>query len=192
MRLCSAALILALAACTTTPPTIDYIASTATHAARPAAASVTAEDATARPPEDATLLGTVRGGFANPVRRLDAGRPLPDLVAAIATQALQARALIGPGAPYRVHIRIDRLGARQLVRREAEARLHLSWVRRSDGRVAFENDGAASIVTGSVTASEASVFGSVDDLRQTVAEALSQALDQALDDPKLARFLAGR
>lgn len=192
MRLCSAALILALAACTTAPPTIDYIPSTATHAARPAAASVTAEDATGRPPEDATLLGTVRGGFANPVRRLDAGRPLPDLVAAIATQAMQARALIGPAAPYRVHIRIDRLGASQLVRREAEARLHLSWVRRSDGRVAFENDGAASIVTGSVTASEASVFGSVDDLRQTVAEALSQVLDQALDDPKLARFLAGR
>jgi len=188
MRLCSAALILALAACTTAPPTIDYIPSTATHAARPAAASVTAEDATARPPEDATLLGTVRGGFANPVRRLDAGRPLPDLVAAIATQAMQARALIGPAAPYRVHIRIDRLGASQLVRREAEARLHLSWVRRSDGRVAFENDGAASIVTGS----EASVFGSVDDLRHTVAEALSEALDQALDDPKLARFLAGR
>ena len=182
-----------LAACSTSRLPLVYVPpSTGVPAhGTPAVASVSAIDKRGETAPDANWIGAIRGGFGNPLKRLETDRPLTEVVADAVRDALRARGLLGAAdAPYDLQVTIEQLEADQVVRREAQVRLRLAWLRRPGGLPAFANHGSADIVSGSVITVETGVFGSVEGLRAVIAQAMSQAIDQALDDPALTAFLS--
>lgn len=200
MRLSSSILLVLLAGCGTSQLPLDYAPSSAASRSGAAhgpavVATVAAVDQRGETAADARWIGAIRGGFGNPLKRLETDRPLSEAVAAAVRDALRTRGLLGGAAsPYQVQVTIEQLEADQMARREAKVRLRLAWVRADDpgGPPAFANQGQADIVNGSLVTLEAGVFGSVEDLRALTAQAMSQAVDQALDDPALASFLSLR
>jgi hypothetical protein len=187
--LLSVSLLSLLAACTSQLP-LAYAPSSEMSLRGPATvATVSAVDQRGETASDANWFGAIRGGFGNPLKRLETDRPLTDVVASAVRDALRARGLLGdPGAGYDVQIAIQQFEADQVVRREAKVQLRLTWIRRSNGQPAFVNQGQADIVNGSIINMESGVFGSIEELQKLTAQAMSQAIDQALNDPKLQIF----
>ncbi len=182
-----------LAACSTSRLPLAYAPPSAGVPAHgtAAVAAVSAIDQRGETASDANWIGAIRGGFGNPLKRLETDRPLTEVVADAVRDALRARGLLGAAdAPYNLQVTIEQLEADQVVRREAQVRLRLAWLRRPGNLPVFVNHGSADVVSGSVITVETGVFGSVEALRAVIAQAMSQAIDQALDDPALTAFLS--
>ena len=177
LKLLATFTILALAGCGTTRLPIAYTPNSAQFGrGAPVVAEIAATDARGETAADANWVGTIRGGFGNPLKRLEADRPVSEVVADAARSALRVRGLLGDAAaPYRVQVKVDQLEADQVARREAKVRLHFSWLGRADGRPLFENEGQADVVTGSIVTFEAGVFGSVEELQATVGTGAEQS-----------------
>ena len=74
--------------------------------------------------EDPNWIGTIRGGYGNPLKRLASDVPVDQVVAQAFAAGLAARGLHAPGegaSPYVLAVTIHQFDANQYVRREATA-----------------------------------------------------------------------
>ena len=178
--------ILLLTACGTTQAPVAYsptVAVQRAEAPRPVAVGqVSNQRSTGR--EDATWIGTIRGGYGNPVRALNADRPIDQVVGQAFAEGLAARGLQGSAQPrHALNITIHEFNANQYVRREATADFTAVLVDRTTGREVWRDRHRAYQVDGSVLSLQTGVFASVDDLRAVATRTMSEAVDVLLDKP---------
>jgi len=132
--------------------------------------------------ETATWIGAVRGGYGNPLKKLETDKPVAALVQTAFTDGLRARGLLGTGTgAFQKAGAIEKLDCSQYVRREAHAAIDVS-VFDSSGKQVFTQTHTADELEGSLMALNVGVFGSVDTLRALAEKALSEVVDKALDD----------
>lgn len=135
--------------------------------------------------ETSTWIGAVRGGFGNPLKKLETDKPVSTLVQTAFTEGLRARGLLGTGAgAYQISGVIKKLDCSQYERREAHAIIDVS-VFDPSGKQLFTQTYTADELEGSVVALNVGVFGSVDRLRAVAEKALTEVVDKALDDTAL-------
>jgi hypothetical protein len=179
-----------LAACGTTQSSVTY---TPTVTVAPADARGTVEVApgvsnqrqTGR--EDPTWIGTIRGGYGNPIRALNADRPIDQVVGQAFAEGLAARGLAPrAGAPsrYSLAITIHAFDANQYVRREATADFSAVLTERATGREIWRDRHRAYQVDGSLLSLSTGVFANVEDLRAVAMRTMSEAVDVLLDKPQ--------
>lgn len=135
--------------------------------------------------ETPTWIGAVRGGYGNPLKKLETDKPVSTLVQRAFADGLKERGLLatGPGA-YQISGVIKKLDCSQYVRREAHAIIDVT-VFDPSGRQVFSRTYTADELEGSLMAFNVGVFGSVDTLRALAEKALDEVVDKALDDTAL-------
>lgn len=131
-----------------------------------------------------TYLGSIRGGFGNPLKTLEADRPVAEVVAAAFADGMRERKFrVGPEAALRLSGNIKRLDCNQVVRPEATAEVALTITQVASGNKVFSKTYRTYNMSGATLA--AGVFGSVDGLREMTERSLRELVDKALDDPEL-------
>jgi hypothetical protein len=135
---------------------------------------------------DPTWIGTIRGGFGNPLKVLHNSGPLAQSVTQDFRDALLARGLLATEAAGRfdLDVKIIKLQGNQVVRREAEVDLTMAVIDRSSGATVYRNQASADLVTGSFLAVDTGVLASGADLQAVIQTALGQAIDRLLDNPE--------
>lgn len=136
--------------------------------------------------EDPMWIGTIRGGFGNPLKILHSDVPIDQVVARALREGLRARGLlVMDGASRRRRLTADvmQFDANQYIRREATVALRLSLLDAENGREVWTDNIRVYRVDGSLLSLSTGVFASIDDLHALTARVLSEAVDQALDNP---------
>jgi hypothetical protein len=139
-----------------------------------------------RDEKDPHWFGAIRGGFGNPIKVLNADKPISAVVADAFSEGLKERkALANNSSPgYEIRGTIKRFECDQFARREANIELEINVKRLSDGAVVFHGTKNATIVSGSMITLSAGIFGSVEELRMVAEQTLRQVVDKTLDDPE--------
>ncbi|HWX48326.1 MAG TPA: hypothetical protein VNZ61_09750 [Roseomonas sp.] len=188
-------LCLGLAACGTTQASLPYTPASppvAQPMARPVVAITQVTDRREDGREDPNWIGTIRGGFGNPIKRLEAPVPVAEVVRQAFADALQARGLLAPNAEwarYGLEVDILTLHADQVVRREATVEFRITLRPVNGSAPVLVEQERANRVGGSAITLSAGVFGSVDDLRLIVQQTMSEAIDRLLDKPNFTAAL---
>ena len=184
-------MLLAVAACGATQAPMGYAPTVAIQpaaTARPVlqvAAQVTNERRTGR--EDPTWIGTIRGGYGNPLKALHAPEPVDQVVRKAFADGLAARGLNSPGVNslYVLAITVHQFDANQYIRREATADFSVVVTERATGREVWRGREKVYIVDGSILSLGVGVFASVEDLQRVALQAMNEAVDKLLDKPEL-------
>ena len=178
-----------LVACSTTRVGINYRPPAEMAAAPSSQADVVVGRFSDDRGQPANWLGAIRGGYGNPLKKLESDEPVGDLVAQVFAAGLKARGLSADpsSARYVLSGSIKQLDCNQLARKEANAEIQVAVSESKGGKQVFANEYRASNVEGSVLTLSAGIFGSVEELRALMEKTLQQAVDQALDDPALRR-----
>jgi uncharacterized lipoprotein YajG len=163
-RLLPPGLLLALAACSTTPVDVAY---------RPgASAPAIAQGSAARPVvavgafadqrgEDPNWLGSIRGGFGNPLKTLTTPEPVAEVVRKAFADGLSARGLLADsGGRYTLTGTVQEFDATQMARREATAKVTLTLKDASTGRTIVSEPFEHRVVNGSILTLRTGVFAS--------------------------------
>ncbi|MBO1078612.1 hypothetical protein [Roseomonas haemaphysalidis] len=191
-RLLAASLLcLGLAACGTTQVSMPYSA-TATPVAvgRPVVTVAAVTDRREDGREDANWIGTIRGGFGNPIKRLEADRPVTEVVRAAFTDGLAARGMLAQGTGrYALSVEVLQFKSDQLSRREATVEFRVSLAPATGGPPVLVVQERANQVGGSAITLTAGVFGSLDDLRAIALSTMNEAVDRVLNRPDFAAAL---
>ena len=186
MRSVGLILLVLLSACGTTQLPLSYSPTgTPPAEARPIVevADVSLSRRTGR--EDPLWVGTIRGGYGNPLKRLHADRPVNEVVRQALRDGLRARGLLVPEgvtARRRVTADLTQFDANQYVRREATIAMTLSVVDAGTGAQRWRDTVRVYQVDGSVFGLSG-VLASVENLHALMQRVLSQAVDEALDNP---------
>lgn len=183
--------LLAMSACGATQAPMGYTPTVAIQSAATArpvlqvAPQVTNERRTGR--EDPTWIGTIRGGYGNPLKALHAPEPVDQVVRKAFADGLVARGLsaTGTNSPYTLAVTIHQFDANQYIRREATADFSVVVTERATGREVWRGREKVYIVDGSILSLGVGVFASVDDLQRVALQAMNQAVDKLLDKPEL-------
>jgi uncharacterized lipoprotein YajG len=181
-------LLLTLAACSTTAVDVAYqpggagsAAATAGQQQRPVVAVSAFADQRG---EDPNWLGSIRGGYGNPLKTLTTPQPVAEVVRKAFADGLASRGLLADaGARYTLNGTVQQFDASQYARREATAKVLLTLKDASTGRTLLAEPFEHTVVAGSILTLRTGVFASVDDLRDVAAQALNGAVDKALDSP---------
>ncbi len=182
-------LLASLAACGGTQATMPYEPTVAVQAAAARRPLVAVSDRVANERqagrEDPTWIGTIRGGYGNPVKRLNSDAPVDRVVARAFADGLAARGLHAPGgaSPYVLAVTIHQFDANQYVRREATAEFSAVLVERATGREVWRDRHRAYNVDGSLLSLTTGVLASTEDLRRVALRTMSEAVDALLDKP---------
>lgn len=185
-------LLLVVSACGATQAPISYAPTVTIQPLVPArpvlhvVPNVTNQRSTGR--EDPTWIGTIRGGYGNPVKALHSKEPVDQVVGHAFEAGLAVRGLNAPiagNAPYTLAITIHQFDANQYVRREATADFSVVVTERRTGREVWRNREKVYIVDGSILSLATGVFASVDDLERVAKRAMNEAVDKLLDNPAL-------
>lgn len=138
---------------------------------------------------DPTWYGAIRGGYGNPLTVLRSDVPVSQAVAKAFSDALAARGMLahGGGARYEVRLSVTRFEASRYVRLEAHADVRAQMVETASGRIAYEGQGQANKVSGSIIALDSGIFASPAELSNLMAGALTEAVDKIVDDPGFRR-----
>ena len=141
--------------------------------------------------EDAVWIGTIRGGYGNPLHTLNANQPLDRVVRQAFTDALAQRGLLAGGQPSaELAVTIRQFDANRYVRLEATADFRVSLRDRSSGRVLWEDETRVYNLEGSILALDTGVFASPEGLHALMLRTMNQAIDQLLDKPGFRNALA--
>ena len=138
---------------------------------------------------DPTWYGAIRGGYGNPLTVLRSDVPVSQAVAKAFGDALAARGMLarGDGTRYEVRLSVTRFEASRYVRLEAHADIRAQVVETASGRVAYEGQGQANKVSGSILALDSGIFALPVELSNLMAAALTEAVDKVVDDPGFRR-----
>lgn len=141
----------------------------------------------ARADHQADVLGSIRGGFGNPLKTLVTERPVADVFGVALRDALTARNLASDAGPHRMVVRLVRFDCNQLYPREAHAEIV----------VRIEDQSGAQLFEATYTAGQArgggpsgGIFAPIEPLRAITNLVMQQVIDRALDDPALRAVLA--
>lgn len=131
--------------------------------------------------EDANWVGTIRGGYGNPLKVLNSPEPLTRVVGRAFTDALTVRGLTRPGTSprYTLTVTIHELSSNQLIRREAIADFAITLTDRVTGREVWADRESFRSVDGNPFAT--GVLASEEELRQVTVRTMNQVIDQLLD-----------
>ena len=176
-----------VASCSTTAVPIKYNPALAVRATSEGASIIEVATVDDRRKVDARWLGAIRGGFGNPLKKLEADRPVSSMVKTAFEEGLGARHLLAePGkAKFAFEMVIRKLDCSQLVRREAHINMDVRLVSLADGLTVFNDQVVVDRVSGSTVSFDVGIFASVEDLRQVMNDALQEAVDKVLDSPSL-------
>lgn len=175
-----------LAACSTTRVGLKY-APSMTPSMIAASAAIDVGNFVDQRGEPATFIGAIRGGFGNPLKTLDAERPVSELVHDAFADGLRARGVTvdsGSTTAQLVGV-IRKLDCNQMARREANVEIEVSVIDRASGRTRFARTYSASNIDGSLMSLKTGVFADVEDLRALTEKTLRETVDKALDDGAL-------
>lgn len=176
----------ALAACSTTSVGLKYSAPTDVTKVAPATPAVVVGAFVDSRGEPATWLGAIRGGFGNPLKTLESDRPVSELVSTAFADGLKARGVSLEKSAGGLSLAgvVKKLECIQIARREGTVEVEVKVVD-GNGKQRFAKTYAANRLDGSIVTLSAGVFGSVEDLRQTLEATLKDVVDKALDDKEL-------
>lgn len=176
---------LLLSACSTTNVGLKYVPTTTVANTQDAQYAVAIGPFLDKREETGTWLGAIRGGYGNPIKNLEAERPVAEMVKSAFSEGLRSRGItIADEGKNKVIGTVTKLECNQYVRREAYVDIEISVLDQA-GQQKFTKTYSASKVEGSLITLDAGVFASVDDLRIVLEKTLRQAIDQALDDHAL-------
>ncbi len=186
IRIILAAGILLLSACSTTTVGLKYSAVspvTKVSAKTPPVTLGVFQDQRGVSP---IWLGAIRGGFGNPLKYLEAERPVAEMVQAAFADGLNARGIaVDKSSPqYQIAGVITKLDCSQLVRREAHVYIQITVSDKTEQQ-RFSRLYKADNVDGSVLSMDVGLFASVEDLRVVLEKTLHDVVNQALDDSEL-------
>lgn len=133
--------------------------------------------------EDAAWVGTIRGTFGQPIKKLYADAPVDQVVARALREGLRARSLLAPDGAVQRRLVVDvaRFDAGQYARSEGAVTLRLTLLDGMSGQQLWADSVQAYRVEGS--AFRVTVGGPIEDLHALLARVLGEAVDQALDNP---------
>jgi hypothetical protein len=135
-------------------------------------------------------IGSIRGGFGNPLYVLTVDEPVPDIVRKAFAGGMAARGLLSdrPDARFTLAGQVVRLDCNQLMRPEAHADMVVTLSDTATGRVITTKAIQRDAVEGFTLATGA--FGSANWLRDLTNQVLRQAVDGALDSPEIVQALS--
>jgi len=182
-----------LAACGTTQYPMPYrptVPVTANQPPGPVARTAAVQNQRGTGGEDPVWIGTIRGGYGNPLKTLEADRPLDQVMQRAFDDALAARGWLAQQDPrVEIQIIIREFVANRYVRLEATAELELILRERSSGRVLWQDKENVNNVEGSILALDTGVFADPAALHALMLRTMNQAIDRLLDRPGFAAAL---
>ena len=136
--------------------------------------------------EQSNIIGTIRGGYGNPLKRIQLEGSVAEQVRSFVEEALAARGLLAskessPRPPL-LNVRLNRLDSSYLVRKEAHASVSLVVMSAGKEETYLEETYTADLTRGGVGAG---IFGNAEALGALANQALTEAVDEALNDPRL-------
>lgn len=147
-----------------------------------AVARVSNERATGR--EDPQWIGTIRGGYGNPLFHLNANRTIDQIVQQAFSDALSQRGLLASGTPsVELLVTIRQFDANRYARLEATADFRIALRDRDTQRVLWEDEARVYNLEGSVFALDSGIFASLEGLHALMLRTMNQAIDQVVDRP---------
>ncbi|HWT08386.1 MAG TPA: hypothetical protein VN329_04435 [Roseomonas sp.] len=186
-------LLLGLGACSTTQYPMPYAAPPGVVTNRPPGpvARVTDVQNTRRAGrESSNWIGTIRGGYGNPLKYIEADRPVNDVVRAAVDEALAARGWLAPQDPrVEVLVTVRQFDANRYVRLEATAEIELALRARGSDRVLWRETERVYTLTGSIMAMDGGIFASTAELHALMVRTMNEAIDKLLDRPGFATAL---
>jgi hypothetical protein len=177
-RFCALVVLLGLSACNTVA-SLHYQhlgpVQTSSHAY---ISGVTSTDQRKEAP---TRIATVMGGFGNPLKTLDTGKPVKDEVADAFREGLRVRGLLAEGAstPFRLSLVIRKFDADMIIGRTARIDLTM-YVNDRAGRIIYQ--GSATDSESDMKFLETGVLANIDDLRVLLQTVLDRTVDRMLDN----------
>ena len=135
-------------------------------------------------------IGTIRGGYGNPLKYVEASQPISDVVRTAVDDALAARGwLARQDSRVEVLVTIRQFDANRYVRQEATAHIEIALRERVNNRILWRETERVYNVTGSILALDTGIFASPDELHALMLRTMNEAIDKLLDRPDFARAL---
>jgi hypothetical protein len=140
---------------------------------------------------DPRWFGAIRGGFGNPLKKLEGDTPMNQTVARSLSDALKQRQLLasGDGAVVRIDGTIQVLDCNYYFNRDAHAQLTLNLVDAKSGVVLYSQPKTTDNSEGGVGAG---IFGDVNHLAEFMQKTLNQTIDKFFADPDFMSLLTRR
>jgi hypothetical protein len=176
-----AAATLLSSACSTHAVTLSYSAANAAKPAVTPPVRVAVGDFTDNRHEPDRWIGAIRGGYGNPLKKLETDKPVSQLVKEAVRQALISRGLYDESGRLVLSGWIDKLDGDQFARKEATAQLQMWLTDRATQRELLRRPTSSNQIEGSVMTMKAGIFGSVEVLRSLIERVLSTAIDSYVD-----------
>ena len=187
-------LLLGLGACGTTQYPMPYAAPpgiAANRAPGPVARVTEVQNTRRAGRENDRWIGAIRGGYGNPLKILEADRPVSEVVRSAVDDALAARGWLAPQDPrVEVLVTIRQFDANRFARLEATADIELTLRARGSGRVLWQGAERAYNISGSIFALDGGVLASTDELHALMLRTMNEAIDKLLDRPEVAAALS--
>lgn len=188
-----ASLLLSLGACGTTQHPMPYSPPAGVAANRPPGPVVQVSQVqnTRRAGQDSERwVGTIRGGYGNPLKHLEADRPVNEVVRIALDDALAARGWLTRQDPrVEVLVTIRQFDSNRYVRMEATADLEITLRERGSGRILWQGTEKVYNISGSILALDNGILASPDDLHALMLRTMNEAIDKLLDRPDFAAAL---
>jgi hypothetical protein len=179
--------LLTLTGCGATDVPLSY---TSTHevTVQPTSVKIMAVTVTDERGQDGHYVGTVRGGFGDPLKTIRTTETTSDAVGNAVRDALKARGLLGDYGDT-LRVRITRFDVNQYERREAHADFTVTLTDRS-GRPVYHDSVQTQEINGSIMTMDAGLFASPYDLSDLMLTTMNESIDAMLDKPRFRAALA--
>jgi uncharacterized lipoprotein YajG len=177
----------ALSGCSTTQTKLNYTAPSGLMPLEPSTPQVFVGTFVDQRGESPTWYGAIRGGFGNPLKKLESEKPISIMVQNAFADGLRSRGLT-PGAqssPLQLSGVIHKLDCSEMVRSESNVEIEVDVIDASTGQQRFSRTYRTSNEEGTVLNMQTGIFASVDGLRALAEKTLGQTVDKALDDSAL-------
>ena len=132
-------------------------------------------------------LGSIRGGYGNPLKTLVTEQAVAMVVAQAIRDALTVRNLGAESGAHRLEVRITRFDCNQLYPREAHIELSFRLLDATTGAVPYENTARGNQASGGAGGG---IFAPVEPLRALTNQVMNDGIDRMLDDPAFRAVLA--
>lgn len=132
-------------------------------------------------------LGSIRGGYGNPLKTLVTEREVAVVVTQAIRDALTARSLATEGGAHHLEVRITRFDCNQLFPKEAHIELSFRLLDAATDAVLYESTARANQAGGGAGMG---IFTPIEPLRALTNQVMNDGIDRMLDDPAFRAALA--